>query len=421
MLLENKTCISSLFSFEVLLSFALFIAIIFNFRYKIYVYVDGFTDVGVGKYSYFMAMVVVISFIDLVVNSMMRNTGRFLWLAIVFASFACLTTAISGLYVINKLPFRFVIIFYWVSVMILSYYSVLKLKTVKYHNAIMVFMVIFIAYVYYALSFRVTNTTYTALNPVYFVAYFMPIVLFLRIKLVKIGLLLVIFICVVLSYKRMAIMAYVSSMAVYFYCLYKLNSGNKLWKNLVVFFGALVFISILFFAYKHLSMVFEIDWSSRLSSLTQDAGSGRLYIYQRVIDAFLSEPSCWLIGHGREAVFITMGEYAHNDLLEILFDYGLFGLFFYIAFIVSLIKILIEMKKYQYPHLGAYAVSLVWFAWGSMFSILLSQTDWFLCLTMFWGMTIADFQNYKAKLAEYYYENEQSGLNDSQIINDCNY
>ena len=55
------------------------------------------------------------------------------------------------------------------------------------------------------------------------------------------------------------------------------------------------------------------------------------------------------------------------------------------------------MKRLKYEHFDAFAVSLVWFAFGSMFSILVNRPEWFLGMAMFWGITVADFENAKTQ------------------------
>ena len=53
------------------------------------------------------------------------------------------------------------------------------------------------------------------------------------------------------------------------------------------------------------------------------------------------------------------------------------------------------MKRCKYRHLDAFAVSLVTFFWGTMFSMLVILPYWFLSLAFFWGWVIADFHNAK--------------------------
>lgn len=419
---ENKTKLAAILNLDVLASFVILVGMLIHFRSNILGHIVGSDATGIEPYAFFMLAMTVISLLVLFIYSIRNENKLFIWLAVFFVFSAFASTALSGIYSTGRLPFKFISIFYWVAVMLISYYAVLQLNTTKFHVAIVVLAIPFLSYGFYVM--RGAEAGYSGvllLNPVYFISYLMPVVLLLRSRLLKVGILLLIFVVVILSYKRLAILAYFTSIVVYFYYLSRSGSHAKVWRTITVFLGAIMFIAVMVFSFRYLGAAFGLDWSGRMSGMAESGGSGRFDIWRSVLAALASqEIPYWLYGHGYLATELVLGKGAHNDFLEILYNFGLLGLAIYLMFIGKIIKIFIEMKKLRYRHLDAFAVSLVWFAWGTMFSQLVIYPYWFLSLALFWGMTIADFENAKrqgyiseldAPLYEYqYYDDEAADV-----------
>jgi len=354
------------------------------------------TSLGIRLHARFMVVITLVSFFTLAYGLKNNRGGLFIWLPVFFVAFAFASTVLSGIYPVRRLPFRFVTMFYWVAVMIVSYYSVLNAKTTKYHVGLIVLMLPLLVFMF--LRSRHAALLYAddvREHSSYFIAYFLPVVLLLRSKLVKVACVLVIFAVVVLSFKRLGLFAFITSMLAYFYYLSKSGSDGRRHSKVVMLIVTVICIGGLAVVFNFLAGRFGLDWSGRIAEAATDRGSNRLDIYRDVFSAFMSDPSYWLMGHGYEALTLTHWGWAHNDFLEILYSFGFIGLIAYLCFIAKLICIFFEMKRYQYRHLGAFAASLVWFAWGSMFSILIIHPYWFLALTLFWGLAVADFQNAK--------------------------
>ncbi len=127
-------------------------------------------------------------------------------------------------------------------------------------------------------------------------------------------------------------------------------------------------------------------------SILDDRGSGRLDIYNEVIRLQSeSDIYSWVLGHGHDTVrkFNTMegSEYlsAHNDWLEVLFDYGLPGLVLYFSiYFVLLYEIIHLLKRRSYlgpPMAASYALFIV----ISFSSHLVLYASYFAYLMAFWG------------------------------------
>jgi O-antigen ligase len=218
-----------------------------------------------------------------------------------------------------------------------------------------------------------------------------PVVLLLRNKLFKFGFLLLIFGLIILSYKRMALIAFLMSLMVYFYCQSRSGPKANISNYAVIFLGAVLFVGILAISFRYITSAFDLDWSARMSDIVSGGGGGRTGIWRELLSEVASQPGYWLFGHGKGALSLNQ-RWAHNDIIEILYEFGIIGEMFYICIAIVLSSIFFQMKKYQYKHLGAYAASLVWAFWGGMTDVCINYPYWFLGIALFWGITIGDFE-----------------------------
>ena len=394
----DKSKRGSLFKFEVWISLILLVVTLWSFTDTMREYMSGAEETTFAPIKFFMLSMVFISFLILLMNNgRKKESNSFLWFAVSYAFVGMFSTLICGLYPMEEMPFKFVRLSYWVSVLIISYYSVLHLNTLKFH----VFIVgVFLPVLFY--FFLTVANTYQryydglALNPVFYMSFLMPAILLIRKKTLKISGLLLIFAAILISYKRSAFLAFVTSVPVYLYARNAISMSAKLKKLALITFGGAFLLLLLFFTFNYIADTLDRDLTSRLESLTDDEGSGRLDKYIGYMGLLGSQSlSHWIIGGGANATNNTKYTQAHNDFIEVLYNFGLMGLMFYLLFLNQLAKLFFEMKKYKYIHFDAFAVSLVIFFWGSMFSILIVLPYWFLNLAFFWGWVIADFHNAK--------------------------
>lgn len=105
-----------------------------------------------------------------------------------------------------------------------------------------------------------------------------------------------------------------------------------------------------------------------------------------------SSPEKFVIGHGfngvRENSVLEIS--AHNDFLEIIYDYGFFTL--YICLWIYLIRRCYFLYRYRSPLFLPYATSLSIMIVLSMVSQLLPYATYFNYLVMFWGMSETDVE-----------------------------
>lgn len=154
--------------------------------------------------------------------------------------------------------------------------------------------------------------------------------------------LIIYLLAVLLTAKRSIILTY--SVCVSLFIKYNtfVNKYQKLWKRYL-----LIFFAIALGAYYVSSKVEYIDGvKERFERLEDNESNGRDEIITHYSNR-LSESDFFelLFGHGYAAVVKDIGKGAHNDMLEILYDYGVIVLFIYLCFGINTLNI--YYKKYK--------------------------------------------------------------------------
>lgn len=107
----------------------------------------------------------------------------------------------------------------------------------------------------------------------------------------------------------------------------------------------------------------------RWEKTNEGDSSGRDVLASKALDIIFNETSIWQIvfGHGSYATVELMGQYAHNDWLEIAINNGLIGLVIYFIFYVSFIRYCFKRKRSTFfPILLSYLALLFLFSLFSM-------------------------------------------------------
>lgn len=231
------------------------------------------------------------------------------------------------------------------------------------------------------------------LNSVYYVLLLLPWVLILPNKLYRNVGIIIIAIAVLLSMKRTVIIAFIISLVLYY-----LLEQKRLRKpfSLKILFQVMFLVAALYVPYVYIEQKTGGFFEQRLSSIYYDRGSGRLDIYLEVIRLLESNTLWfWIFGHGHNTVrtynaVSGFGDFsAHNDWLEIVFDYGVIGLFLYIIFHYLLIKYGWFLMRKRSLYGPAMVVSYIMFFIISLTSHLVLYASYFGYLMAFWGALFA--------------------------------
>lgn len=169
--------------------------------------------------------------------------------------------------------------------------------------------------------------------------------------------------------------------AAFIYILIVFRHNPRKW-HVILF----VSFTIAFFLY--LSEMVNTNLFSRIQAMDEDGGSGRLDIYSEVFyainNSFFGD---WLIGHGVYKVYATSdGLGAHNDFLEMFWNYGFVGFVVYVAIIIKLIKNCKVIKRHSTKLYAAYCASIAQFLVCSLFTDLIFVPSYIALFTMFWAL-----------------------------------
>lgn len=196
-----------------------------------------------------------------------------------------------------------------------------------------------------------------------------------------------IIILVYISVKRGALLALTASLLVYIFI--QQITSTQAWIKRILFpvlllaIGVAIFISI--------DQSRDHYFSSRLASLEEDEGSGRIEIFQETISMIeKSSIQKKLLGHGHDTVVenSVVGCSAHNDWLEVIYDFGFGGLILYVSLHLCLMTMCFKLVRKKSRYAAPFAASYMLFFVMSAISHLIIYAWCFMFMTAFWGTII---------------------------------
>lgn len=229
-------------------------------------------------------------------------------------------------------------------------------------------------------------------NSIYYLLLFFPFLILFKRRWPYIVLM---FVCVVLSGKRTPFIAFSLVMLVFF-----IDSLKKKHKSRNVILLSLLFL-IFIYVYDYISTVYDVVLFSRFENLQEDEGSGRFEIFQFFVEKIKNSSTFEiLLGHGgRNATSEahSMNLSAHNDFIEILFDYGIIGLLFIVGILWKLVLELIKNIRNKSKYSLSLAVSLCIFITIVLFSNLV-LVPYFLLFAIFWAFIFEEISYEKKSI-----------------------
>lgn len=203
---------------------------------------------------------------------------------------------------------------------------------------------------------------------------------------------------ILVSSKRSAAIVLLLVSIPYVFFWMKNSKNNKTLNILLLMCGFLIFAAIFSGRFDYVSY--------RMRSVKEDEGSGRAIIWDDVIKEIKKSPFEKLIlGHGYYTVSKrpnSKGDAnsAHNDFLEVMYDYGIIGLILYISIYIFLFKRLWFIWKYLRPYFMSYYSGIVIMLVMAMVSHLIIYPTYFIILTTYWGAmeAVIYYQNSRIKM-----------------------
>ena len=240
------------------------------------------------------------------------------------------------------------------------------------------------------------NVRGSSLYATYFSFSFLPMVYLLRNKKESFILNIAIAVLMLLSTKRSSFIIIVFGIGIYYIMdNYVKNTSMKQMKKYVGLVFAFIVVA---FLGQIIIQKFDLDIFERLASISTDGGSGRLRIWQQIIDKYRSSSVLEKVfGHGFHAVFykvrpLGVARYAHNSFVETLYDYGILGLVLVLLVIRKLIATefkMIRTKSALAPTMSFTVIAMLVLSSASYF---FEQALIIVPFCVVWGICLGQFK-----------------------------
>lgn len=292
-------------------------------------------------------------------------------------------------------------LFYPILVVYISYYAIIETQdnTLFSYLLFLGFLVLCITYFQYAqmrVLLAAQGSEYLASS--YYMLYLIPIILSCDKKILTVSSLVITFIILVTSTKRGGTVAFVLAFLAYLIVKYMLVNKNKaILRNLIVLI--IILYGSIYIAMDYMSNndFLIIDRFQRLTTGAQD--ESRYQIWEKTIAMIKnSDLFEFIFGHGYNTVIRDnpMGFSAHNDFLEIMYDFGFIVFVFYVVLHLKLYRKCVSLIKLKSSFAAPFAFSVILFAINSMVSHIIIYPYNAMTFALVWGVLIG--MDYKERL-----------------------
>lgn len=238
-----------------------------------------------------------------------------------------------------------------------------------------------------------------AVADVYFILGVLPYILSITKKKFQLIPIFVTALSILISQKRAGFIALVGVVIIfYFVSSIKKNSLKNTIGKIIIFSLIIVcgYYLILF-----LDAKLNLEIFIRLKMLETDGGSGR---YNRWIELLLALKRSRLLhlvfGHGYNAVKDLIGTHAHNDFLEVFYNFGFVSLLLYLSYYIFQIFNAIKMAKEGYEHFAEFLASLFVSLCIALFSYYVIDATYSICGCFTQFILLADWRKTRASQFE---------------------
>lgn len=166
-------------------------------------------------------------------------------------------------------------------------------------------------------------------------------------------------------------------------------------------FSSIFFLLIVgvasYYAYIFVLDTYNHDIIARVDMLENDGGSGRDILWNLALNGISNSSIIeLLVGHGYNSIGnILRGHDAHNDFLQIAYDYGIFASFMYIVFYLTSIIELKKMYSVKYQFAPYYALCIISSLFLSFFSFFIIEPRFVGCSAFVWSIILEDWESFK--------------------------
>lgn len=260
------------------------------------------------------------------------------------------------------------------------------------------FAFLFFTYIVDTMKLRNTYNISMGFNQSYYLLLLLPLLLVIKNKKIEFLFLIMMGIAVMAAFKSTGMLAYFLLLLVY----YSNSQGNKSKRIRGIFIGltiALVFIAVFPYISNKIYELTNFNWLNKLNNTFNEGGSGRAYIWESAIGR-IKEFNIKEIffGKGYNMVEYYVGKQAHNDFIEIFFDYGILGTTLYLSIYANIISYIKKSSKKKSRSTIGFESLLAISLCLSMFSIFIMDVLLSLLFYFVLGALVAIYENGKTKV-----------------------
>lgn len=255
-----------------------------------------------------------------------------------------------------------------------------------YCGIIFAYIVIFISFLsvyqvqmYYALTGEARTAS------LYIFLFLLPMFLIIENNVYKFISIAFVAAAMVLSLKRGGAISFAMALVIFYLVNVHISKGSIKIKNIVQILAALVAIYLII----NMGMQsYTDDLLERLESMREDEGSARVQVYETtwkmIVNSDISK--LWL-GHGWDSVvkYSPMNLSAHNDFLEVIYDFGIIAFCLYLYFYYTLYKLMFKLIHRRSEYASAFAFSVITFTINSTVAHILIYPYNFIAVAAVWG------------------------------------
>lgn len=295
--------------------------------------------------------------------------------------------------------YSILMIVFYPCVMLVFYYIGLSTNIVRRDKIItnILFVAMIMIVLLSLISLRTDRLDYIMVSNAYYPLCLLPLVIAVnnRNNLWRYIIIVFTFIVLLLSNKRTGTIAFLLFIFCFLLIKPRKTASLKIISNLFVL--SIVGIS-LYFLYSYVLDSFDLNILQKLMNLSQDNGSGRSDIYISVWNAIkVSDFVDLFLGHGMHSVgnVLVIHDSAHNDFLQIFYEYGLLPIIVFILHYIALFAKFLQMYNNKYENAGIYIGGIFISLMMSLFSMYCIDFSYVICGAAFTGFLIG---NYKKSL-----------------------
>ena len=255
-------------------------------------------------------------------------------------------------------------IYFCLSTFFIFFYLSAKNK-ILFKNMIFYFLILLLTaiinYFNYAVEKDLDNSMQN--NTIYGIVMLLPFLFLIKNRLISLSLLTILILFIILSQKRGAVTT--SFLIAFLIFLYKIKENSNYKSKAKIFFSKFVLIIItIFIIYFIINFLLSNDViTERFRGIEDDGGSSRDIIFMEILSKTLNSNKIinLIFGYGFVgSINFAFGGTAHNDLLEVLSNFGLFGLIIFVSIWYSLWKIIRNRKLSKTDNYIVITILLAW-------------------------------------------------------------